>query len=378
MRDSSSLGTFCWSVVSQVIPEMVKLSAPTKAQAISHGRARCRPSASSGSPLSPPRSRLVRSGWRSTSRYMSTLISSRPTALVLSTRPQAASPLRCRVRSGPRICHGPTLRRLMAQNDSAMAETQRIERKARQPSRMSAASPGRRAAPEEAAAAGSGGQPDEEPGGDDEAERVQGDGPAAADADHEQAGRGGPEDLGPVLGRGEQGVGLLHVGGLDEVGHDAAQGRGRERLHGAVADLEHGDQGQAVVAGEQHGGDAALGQAGAEVGGDQHLAAGEPVPGGPADQQQGELGSDLAGQDDAEVAGPAGGVEHGEGQRDGGHGAAEEGDEAAEEEPAEGRGEQRRAGISRPAAWPAARPAHILTPDGVRTIPGPGPMTLLP
>ena len=156
MRDSSSLGTFCWSAVSQVIPEMVKLSAPTKAQAISHGRASRRPSASSGSPLSPPRSRLVRSGRRSTSRYMSTLISSRPTALVLSTRPQAASPLRCRVRSGPSICHGPTLIRLMAQNDRAMAETQRMERKARQPSRMSAVSRGRRAATGAAAAGSTG------------------------------------------------------------------------------------------------------------------------------------------------------------------------------------------------------------------------------
>ena len=98
------------------------------------------------------------------------------------------------------------------------------------------------------------------------------------------------------------------------------------------------------MAGQQHGGDAALGQAGAEVGGDEQLAAGEPVPGGAADQQQRELRGDLAGQDDAEVAGPAGGVEHGEGQRDRGHGTAEQRDEAAEEEPAEGRGKQRERG----------------------------------
>ncbi|HUN32367.1 MAG TPA: hypothetical protein VMU95_10105 [Trebonia sp.] len=87
----------------------LKPSAPTNAQAARAGTGTPRPSPSSGSAAITPIRLESRSGRLKVSRYMATLITSRPIARTLSTIPQAASLPCCLVSSGPRICQGPTL-----------------------------------------------------------------------------------------------------------------------------------------------------------------------------------------------------------------------------------------------------------------------------
>ena len=72
-----------------------------------------------------------------TTRYMSALITSRPTPRMLSTNPQVASLLVCLVSSGPRICQLPVCTRFIRHDEIVTIQTQRMLRNARQPARMS-------------------------------------------------------------------------------------------------------------------------------------------------------------------------------------------------------------------------------------------------
>jgi len=116
------------------------------AQAARAGTGTARPRASRGSAAITPIRLESRSGRLKVSRYIATLMASRPTARTLSTIPQAASLPCCLVSSGPRICHGPTFTMFRTKYDTDIAISQPMARYSRHPSPMSAISP-RRGAP---------------------------------------------------------------------------------------------------------------------------------------------------------------------------------------------------------------------------------------
>ena len=95
------------------------------------------------------------------------------------------------------------------------------------------------------------------------------------------------------------------------------------------------------MAGDEDRGDGALGEAGAEVGGDEYGPPRQPVSHGPADEQQRELGDHVGRQDDAEVPGPAGTLQHSQRQGRGSHRASQQRHHSSGEEPPERQRRQR-------------------------------------
>ena len=287
-----------------------------------------------------PHSRPSRSGLRRTIRMATTLITSRPTARTVCTAPHPTAPSVLDTTSAPSTFHGPTLTALRKAKDTVITTTQRIDRKTVQPSARSRHS-GRFATGGQLAPGWGVGR-----GCQEIRHGVGREGPAAADRGHQYAGDHGSEDPHGVLAAGQKCVGTLQVPARDELRHDAAERGLRERAHGATDDGEAGEHEQAVVARDQDRGHHGHHTGGGQVGHDEHGPSARTVGDRATHQQEHERGDHVGGQHDAEVGDTAGRLQHGESERDGGHGRAGQVDGPTEEEPAEPARERRVTGVA--------------------------------
>ncbi len=146
----------------------------------------------------------------------------------------------------------------------------------------------------------------------------------------EEAGDGGPRELGGGLGDPYGAVGPLDVGG--EPGHRAGHAGLEHRAGHTVDEADRADLPEHHVPGvEQHGGQG-LGAEPDEVGADHQLARAEPVGDDPAEDHESREGGGRRGHGEAHRARAVPVLQQARGQGDGQHRVPEPGDGSRHEE----------------------------------------------